>query len=105
MYPVETASAQDRGNDSTRSLNVTEPYVTAAQAAVDGHFREERDTDTGRNHSQETAELAAFEGDVRSNAGAGAGPNAEVSETVAVAQHDERFSAEIFEGKRFCGST
>src|SRR5450432_872718 len=100
---VETAPAQGRGNDSTRSLSITEAYVTAAHVAVDSHFRDERDTDTGRNHPQETAELAAFESNVRSDAGAGAGPNAEVSETVSVTQHNERFSAEIFEGKRFCG--
>jgi hypothetical protein len=102
LYAVQTASAQDRGNDSTRSLSVIQGYVTAADVAVDSHFRDKRDTDTGRNHRQEAAELPAFEGNVRSNAGAGAGPNAEVSETVAVAQHDERFSAKIFEDKRFC---
>src|SRR5271155_5665155 len=40
---VETAPAQDRGNDSTRSLSVTKAYVTAAHVAVDSHFRDERD--------------------------------------------------------------
>jgi hypothetical protein len=58
---ARNAPAQDRGNDSTRSLSVTQAYVTASHVAVDSHFRDERDTDTGRNHPQETAELAAFE--------------------------------------------
>src|SRR5580692_3569736 len=104
LDPVETAPAQDRGNDSARSLSVTEAHVSAAEVAVDSHFRDERDTDAGRNHAQETAELAAFKGDVRRNPGTGAGPEAEIPETVAVAQHDERFPAEILEGKRFCRS-
>jgi len=86
---VETTSADHSGNDSARSLSVTQPHVTAANVAVNRHFRNERDADTGRNHSQQTAELAAFESDVRSNAGMRAGPDAEVAETVPVAQHDE----------------
>ena len=100
---VETASAEHGGHNRARSLSVAEPHVTAAYVAVNRHFRDERDTHTRRNHSQQTAELAAFEGNVRSNAGVHAGSDAEIAETVSVAQHDERFSAEIFKSERFCG--
>jgi hypothetical protein len=72
---IETACGQDSGTNRVRSLSVTDAHVTAANVAVDSHRRYERDTNTGRDHSQSTAELATFEHDVWSNAGVGARSN------------------------------
>ena len=97
LHAVETAATQDSGDDGSSGLRIAEAHVAAGDIAVYGHFRNKRDADAGRDHSQQTAELSAFEGNVGRDAGAGAGVNAEIPEAVAVAQHDERFSAEIFE--------
>src|ERR1700733_9080184 len=103
LNAVETASAQDSGDDRSPSLRITEAHVAAGDVAVDSHFGDERDADTGRDHSQKAAELSAFKRDVGRDASACAGVNTEIAETVAVAQHDERLSAKVFEGERFCG--
>ncbi len=115
---VEGAAAKDGGDDGAGGLGVTQAEVAAIGVAVivmsdvamssiagNGHFRNQRDADAGRDHPEKTAELLAFEGDVRSDAavGAGAGADAEVAEAVAVAEHDEGFAAEILEGEGFCG--
>src|SRR5580658_10391641 len=103
LHGVKTASTQHRGDDGSSSLKITEAHVAAGDVAVDSHFRDERDADTGRDHPEETAELSAFKHNVGRNAGACAGGNTQIPETMAVAQHNERFSAEVFEGQRFCG--
>ena len=92
---------QDGSDDSARRACVAQAHVETVSVPVDGHFRGERDADTGGDHSKEAAELAALERDARCDAGVGAGGEAEVAEAVAVTQHDEGLSAEIFEGKRF----
>src|SRR5580704_12575916 len=103
LHAVKTASAQDSGDDRSPRLRVTEAHVAAGHVAVNSHCRDERDADTGRDHSQQAAELSAFKRDVGRDARACAGVNTKIAETVAVAQHHERFSAEVFEGERFCG--
>ena len=105
LNAVKTASTQHSGDDRSSRPRIAEAHVTAGDVAVYGHFRYERDADTGRNHSQQAAELSAFKRNVGRNAGACAGVNTEIPETVAVAQHHERFSAEVFEGEGFCGGT
>src|SRR5271163_998896 len=102
LNAIKTASMQHSGDDGSRSLNITEAHVAAGDVAVNRHFWNERDADTGRNHSQQTAELPAFKYNVRRDACARAGVNTQITETVAVAQHHERFSAQVFEGERFC---
>ena len=96
---VEAASVQNCGDDGAGCAGVAEAHVAAAGVPVYGHFGDERNADASRNHSKEAAELAALERDARRDAGIGAGGDAEVAEAVAVAQHDEGLSAEIFEGK------
>src|SRR5271170_701433 len=92
---------QSGGDDRARCARVTDTHIAASGVPIYGHFRGERDADAGGNHSKETTELAALERDARRDAGMRAGGNAEVPEAVAVAQHNERFAAEILEGKRF----
>jgi hypothetical protein len=100
---IETAATENCGDDGARGLRIAEAHVAAGDVAVDGHFGDEGDADTGRNHSQKAAELSAFKSNAGRDAGARAGINTKIPEAVAVAQHDERLAAEIFEGERFCG--
>jgi hypothetical protein len=51
LNAVKTAATQNRGDDGSSSLNITEAHVPAGDIAVNSHFRDERDADTGRNHS------------------------------------------------------
>src|SRR4029077_10310293 len=52
------------------------------------------------NHAEQAAELATFENDLRMETRAIAGGNGGIAETVAVAQEQEGFGAEILERKR-----
>ena len=98
---VEAASTQNSGDDGAGCACVTEAHIAAAGVSIYSHFGDERNADASGNHSKQAAELAALEQDARRDAGMRAGGDAEVPEAVAVAQHDEGFSAEIFERKRF----
>src|SRR5271167_3501855 len=53
LNAIKTASMQHSGDDGSRSLNITEAHVAAGDVAVNRHFWNERDADTGRNHSQQ----------------------------------------------------
>ena len=99
MDAVEAATADYGGDDGAGGFGVGEADVAAAGVAVDGHFWDQGDADAGGDHAEEAAELAALEGDVGSDAGVSAGAEAEIAEAVAVAEHDERFPAQIFESE------
>ena len=96
---VETSAAENGCHNRASGTIVVEAYIATAGGPVYGHLGNERDADTGGNHPQNAAELITLEGYVRRNARVGAGGDAEVAETMPVAQHDKGFSAETLERK------
>ena len=62
---------------------------------VDGHFGDEGDAHACADHGEEAGEVAAFEDDVRIEAGAVAGGDSGFAEAVAVAEKEEGIAAEI----------
>lgn len=97
MNAIETPSTEDGGDDGTCGPRIVETQVSAACVSIDGHFRDERDANSGGNHSEKAAELVALKSDVWCNARLGTGGEAEVAKAVSVAQHDERFASEVLE--------
>src|ERR1700722_304073 len=96
LNAIKTPPPHHRGNDRSSSLHITQAHVPASDIAINSHFRDERHAHTRRNHSQQTAELPALKYNVGRNARACAGINTQIAKTVAVAQHHERLSAEVF---------
>jgi hypothetical protein len=64
---------------------------------VDGHFWDEGDAHACADHGEEAGEVAAFEDDVRIEAGTVAGGYGSFAEAVAVAEEEEGIAAEIGE--------
>jgi hypothetical protein len=94
------AAAEDDGANGANSLFVGDAHVAALRFLFDGHFRDDGNSHARADHAEKTAELAAFENDLRMQTRAIAGGDGRIAETVAVAQQQEGFGAEIFERKR-----
>src|ERR1700722_20163131 len=105
LNAIKTPPSHHRRNNRTSSLHITQAHVPASDIAINSHLRDERDAHTRRNHSQQTAELSAFKYNVGRNARACARVETQITEAVAVAQHHERLSAEVFQRERFRGGT
>src|SRR5258708_10353104 len=96
----ERTAAKDDSADRANGLFIGDADVAALSLFFDGHFRNDGNAHARADHTEKTAELAAFENDLRMETRAVAGGNGGIAETVAVAQEQERFGAEIFERKR-----
>jgi len=96
----EGTAAEDGGADGAGRLVVGYANVAALRFFLDGHFGDDGNAHARANHTEQAAELAALENDLRMETRAIAGGNGGVTETVAVTQEQERFRAEILEGKR-----
>lgn len=86
MEAGEGAAAEADGADGARGAGVGEGNVDAGGFFVEGHFGDQGDAHAGRDHAEEAAELATFEGDLRVQAGAIAGCESVFAEAVAVAE-------------------
>ena len=74
--------------------------IAALRLFLDGHFRNDGNAHARADHTEKTAELAAFENDLRMETRAVAGGNGGIAEAVAIAQEQERFGAKVFEINR-----
>ena len=99
----ERAAAKDDSANGTNGLVIGNADVAALSLFLDGHFRNDGNAHARADHTEKTAELAAFENDLRMETRAVAGGNGGIAEAVAVAQEQEGFGAEIFEGERLAG--
>ena len=98
---VQGAAAEDYGGYGAFGLGVGDADEAAGFGFVYRHFGDERDAHAGADHGEEAGEVAAFENDARVKAGAAAGGNGGVAETVAVAKEKEWITAEIGELQRW----
>ena len=96
----ERTAAKDDSADCANGLFIGDADVAALSLFLDGHFRNDGNAHARSDHTEKTAELAAFENDLRMETRAVAGGNGGIAETVTVAQEQEGFGAEIFEGER-----
>ena len=96
----ERAAAEHDGTDGADRLVIGDADIATLRFFVDGHFGNDRNTHARADHAEKAAELAAFENDLRMETGAVAGGNGGIAEAVAIAQEQEGFGAEIFEGER-----
>jgi hypothetical protein len=90
-------SAENDGTNRTKSLFIGDTDVAAIGFFLDGHFGNDGNAHACPDHAEKATELTAFKNDLRMEARAIAGGNGGIAETVAVAQQQERFSAEILE--------
>lgn len=93
------AAAEENRRDSPGGLFIGDADESASRFLFDSHFRNDGNAHAGAYHAEETAELAAFENDLRMEARAVASGDGGVAEAVAIAEKQEGFRAEIFEGK------
>jgi hypothetical protein len=94
------AATQHNHADRSNSLFIGDAHVAALRFLLDGHFGNNGDAHASADHAEKAAELAAFKNDLRMETRSVTGSNGGVAETVTIAQEQERFGAEILEGKR-----
>ena len=99
MGAGQGAAAEDGGADGAGGVGIGDAHVATAGSFVDGHFGDDRNTHAGADHAEQTAELAAFENNLRLKAGTVAGGDGGVAEAVAIAEEEEGFGAEVFESE------
>ena len=100
MRASEGATAKDGHADSTNSLFIGDADVAALRLFLDGHFRDDRNSHARADHAEKTAELAAFENDLRMEPRAITGGDGRIAKTVAVAQQKKRLLPEITQRDR-----
>ena len=93
-------AAEDDSADGAKGLVIGNADIAAWRFPLDGHFGNDGNAHVRADHAEKAAELAAFKNDPRVETRAVAGGHGGIAETVAVAQEQEGFGAEIFEGKR-----
>jgi len=81
-------------------LGVGDADEAAGFGFVYSHFGDQGNAHAGADHGEKAGEMAAFEDDARVEAGAVAGGDSGVAETVAVAEKEEGIAAEIGEFQR-----
>ena len=91
------AAAEDDGADGTSRLGIGNRKVAATGFFVDGHSRNERDAHSCAYHAEQTGKLTAFKNDLRMDACAVARSDGIFAETVAVAEKEEWFLANVFQ--------
>ena len=96
--PGETSTAKDDGTDGACSFRIGEGDIAAVGFFVDRHLRNERDAHSGADHSQKTRKLSALENDLRVDARTVAGGDSVFAEAVAIAQEEEWFFSDVFQG-------
>jgi hypothetical protein len=99
----ERTAAENDGADGADGLIISDADIAALRFFLDGHFGNDGNAHARADHTEKAAELAAFENDLRMETSAVAGSNGGIAETVAVAQEQEWFGTEIFEGKGWAG--
>src|SRR5260370_1406678 len=99
----ERATAENDCADGANGLLIGDADIAALKFFFDGHFGNDGNAHARANHAEKTAELAAFKNDLGMEPRAVAGSNGGISEAVAVAQQQEGFGANLFEGKRRAG--
>lgn len=91
------AAAEDDGADGASGAGIGNGNVAAAGFFFRRHVGNEGDAHAGADHAEQTGKLAAFENDLRADAGAVARGDGIFAETVAIAKEKERFLADVFE--------
>ena len=92
------AATEDDGADGARRLGVGDRNVAAAGFFVDSHSRNERDAHSRAYHAEQTGKLTAFKNHLRLDTRAVARGDGVLAETVAVAEKEEWFLANVLEG-------
>jgi hypothetical protein len=96
----QRAAAENDGANGADRLVIGDADIAARRFFLDGHFGNDGNAHARANHTEQAAELAAFENDLRMETRAVASGDGSVAETVAVAQEQERLGAKIFERQR-----
>jgi hypothetical protein len=91
----EGAAAEEDAANGAEGLVVGDADEVAGSGSFDGHLGNDGYAHACSNHAEKAAELAAFEDDLRMNAGAVAGGDGGVAKTVAIAEEEEGLGAEI----------
>ena len=94
-----SAAKDDRANGAHSSI-VGDMDVMASRILIDSHFWNYGDTHSGAYHAYETAELATFKNNLRMKMRAIASGDSGFAKAVAVAEQQEWFGAEVFQGNR-----
>src|SRR5258706_15203554 len=96
----ERTAAKDDSADCANGLFIGDADVAALSLFLDGHFRNDGNAHSRADHTEKTAELSAFENDLRIETRAVAGGNRGNAEKRTVGQEDERCGAVGFYGER-----
>jgi len=94
------AAAEAGSTDSAGGLIVGESDEGAVGFFVDGHFRDLGDAHADTHHTEEAAELAAFEDDLGMETSAITGGDGGIAETMAIAKGKEGLRAQVLERER-----
>jgi len=97
------AAAENGGADGADSAGVSDAHVAAAGDFVDGHFGDDGNAHACADHAEKAAELAALENNLRMEMGAIAGGDGGIAKTMAIAEKEERFGAQIFQREGAAG--
>src|SRR5258705_6508064 len=96
----ERTAAKDDSADRANGLFIGDADVAALSLFLDGHFRNDGNAHARADHTEKTAELAAFENDLRMETRAVAGGNGGIPGTVTVPPAQGVFGAGIFDRER-----
>jgi len=94
------AAAEDDGADGTSRMGIGNRNVAAAGFFVDGHLRNERDAHSCAYHSEQAGKLTAFKNHLRMDTCAVACSDGIFAETVAIAEKEEGFLADVLQRDR-----
>jgi len=93
------ATEEDAANGAER-LVIGDADEMAGNGSFDGHLGNDGYAHARANHTDKAAELAAFERDLRMDAGAVAGSDGSVAEAMAVTEEEKWLGTEILEQDR-----
>jgi len=96
----EGASTEKNRADRASGLRVVDADEAAGGGFVDGHFRDDGDSQVRADHGEETGKVPAFKNDARVEAGAVAGGDRSFAEAVSIAEKKKGIEAQIGETKR-----
>ncbi len=100
VYAGLRFALQGDSADGSGGVLVGQGKEAATLALFHGHVRNYGDAKPGGDHTEDAAELAAFEDDLRIHAGAIAGGHGGFAEAVPVAKEKEGIGFEFAEGER-----
>ena len=100
MQAGEGTAAEENAANGAERLIIGDADEMAGNGSFDGHLGNDGYAHACANHADKAAELAAFESDLRMDAGAVAGGNGIVAEAMAITEEEKWLGAEILEQDR-----